>query len=64
MKKLDKLIEKAKERANVDDEVRTAEVFGRMSTEQLEELAYSNPSDGRIKEIFEAVGGLHLLGGG
>lgn len=36
-------------------------VIGRMTTDQLKELVYGNPSDEREKEILASVGGLHLL---
>lgn len=38
--------------------------FCRMSTDQLIELAYSDPSEQRITEIFESVDALRLLGSG
>lgn len=38
--------------------------FCRMSTDQLIELAYGEPSDQRTAEIFDSVGALHLLGSG
>jgi hypothetical protein len=36
--------------------------FGRMTTEQLIELAYSDPTEERIAEIFDSVGAVRLLG--
>ena len=38
--------------------------ISRMTTEQLRELVYDDPSDERLKEIFASVGGLHLLESG
>ena len=36
--------------------------FCRMTTDQLIELAYSDPTDERIIEIFASVGAVRLLG--
>lgn len=38
--------------------------IGRMTTDQLRELAYGEPSDERLKEILSSVGGLSLLESG
>lgn len=64
MKKLDKLIEEVRTKAERKHEAKERAVYNRMTLEQLLELAYGNPSDERIREILASVDGLHLLGGG
>lgn len=64
MKRLDKLIEAATAKANTLDKQKVADIFGRMTTEQLEELADGNPTKERIRDILASVDGLYLLGGG
>ena len=68
MRKIDKMLSNAKYKALIDKEPRRREAIkeamGRMSTEQLEELANGEPSEKRLKEIFASVGGLHLLESG
>lgn len=65
MPKIDKLLATVKREAMIDAERRKYEeleqVISRMTTAQLEELVDGNPSDERFREIFESVGGLHLL---
>lgn len=64
MKRLDKLIKAATAKANTLDKQKVAEIFGRMTTEQLKELAEGEPTQERIREILASVDGLSLLGGG
>lgn len=64
MKKIDKLLLIAKGKAQGQDAADIARVFARLSTDDLEELAYSNPNDSRIHEILASVDGLHLLESG
>lgn len=64
MKKLDKLIKAATEKANTLDKQKVADIFGKMTIEQLEELAEGEPTQERIREILASVDGLSLLGGG
>lgn len=68
MRKINRMLAVAKNRSlwnaarNSREELESA--FGRMSTDQLIELAYGEPSDQRTAEIFDSVGALHLLGSG
>lgn len=61
MKRLDKLLKTAKVQIDTRKRVKVAKVFGRMTTEQLYELADENPTDERIREILSSVDGLWLL---
>lgn len=65
MQKIDKLLSAAKYKAllasDPDNKGAISEAISRMTTEQLCELVYDNPSEKRIKELFASVGGLHLL---
>ena len=66
MRKINRMLAVAKNRSlwnaaqNSRDELESA--FCRMSTDQLIELAYSDPTDERITEIFDSVGAVRLLG--
>lgn len=62
--KVDKLLRIA--RQGVEDKRLTElrKVCDKMTTDQLEELVEGNPTDSRIREIFDSVGGLHLLESG
>lgn len=64
MKKIDKLLLIAKGKAQGQDAAAIARVLERLSTDDLEELAYSNPNESRIHEILASVDGLHLLESG
>lgn len=61
MKKIEKLISIANKKIDVMEKLEERQVYNRMTTEQLKELAYGNSSEERIKEIFSSVDGLHLL---
>lgn len=68
MKKIDKMLTNAKYKAMIDAEPRKREAIiaaiGRMTTDQVKELAFDDPSGERIKALFASVGGLHLLESG
>lgn len=64
MNKIEKLISIARQRSRYKQETEIREIYGKMSVEQLEELADGNPTEERIKEIFASVGGLHILESG
>lgn len=68
MKKIDKMLAIAKHEALWDAErnkkKELEDALSRMTTDQLRELVYDDPSDERLKEIFASVGGLHLLESG
>jgi len=36
-------------------------IIARLSTDQLKELLYNEPTEERIKNIFASLGGLHIL---
>lgn len=65
MQKVDKLLLTAKYKAllasDPDPKGEVSEAISRMTTEQLCELVYDDPSEKRLKEIFASVGGLHLI---
>lgn len=64
MKKIDKLLLIAKDEARRKDEAEIVKVFERLSMDQLQELAFGDPSESRVQEILAAVDGLHLLESG
>ena len=68
MKQIDKMLAIAKHEALWEAERKSHEelenAISRMTTDQLRELVYDDPSDERLKEIFASVGGLHLLESG
>lgn len=64
MDKINKMLVIAKVEAQRRERVDIDQVFERMTTEQLQELAYGEPSETRIHEIFASVDGLHLLESG
>ena len=64
MNKIEKLISIARQKSRYKRETEIREIYGKMSVEQLEELAEGNPTEERIKEIFASVGGLHILESG
>lgn len=68
MQKINKLLLTVKREALEDAERRKHEeleqAISRMTTDQLRELVDGEPSEDRIKEIFESVGCLHLLESG
>lgn len=64
MGKIEKLISKARQKSSSRQKAEIREIYGRMTIEQLEELADGNPTEERIKEIFASVGGLHILESG
>lgn len=61
MDKIDKLISIARRKSICNQEIRSQEIYDRMTVAQLKELLYENPTEERIKEIFASVNGLHLL---
>lgn len=61
MKRLDKLMKVAKEKADIKAKEKVRQVFGRMSMAQLKELANENVPYERIREILASVDGLWLL---
>lgn len=68
MPRIDKLLatvkREASDRARHREHEEIEQTISRMTTEQLKELAFGDPSEDRVKEIFESVGGLHLLESG
>lgn len=64
MKKIDKLLLIAKDEARRKDEAEISKVFERLSMDQLQELAFGDPSESRVQEILAAVDGLLLLESG
>lgn len=68
MNKLNRMISGAKREALLYAERKQHKeliaAIGRMTTDQVKELAEGEPTDDRIKEIFESVGSLHLLKAG
>lgn len=64
MKKIDKLLLIAKGKAQGQDAASIARVLQRLSTDDLEELAYGEPEESRVREILASVDGLHLLESG
>lgn len=64
MGKIEKLISIARQKSSGRQKTEIREIYGRMTIEQLEELADGNPTEERIKEIFASVGGLHVLESG
>lgn len=60
MRKIDKLLSSAKCKARIDAEHRKhkdlVRTIGRMTTDQLCEIVYHEPSEDRVMEIFETVG--------
>lgn len=61
MTKLEKLISKVKQQAAQKAKQTEAAIYEKMTLEQLRELAYGNPDEERIIEIFASVDGLDLL---
>lgn len=63
MRKVDRLLSSVKREINVErrkhKELENA--IGRLTTDQLLELAYGEPSDERLKEIFSSVGSPSVL---
>lgn len=64
MGKLEKLISIARQKSSSRHKTEIRDIYGKMTMEQLEELADGNPTEERIKEIFASVGGLHILESG
>lgn len=64
MGKIEKLISISRQKSSSRQKTEIREIYGRMTTEQLEKLADGNPTEERIKEIFASVGGLHILESG
>lgn len=68
MLRIDKVLATAKREAKLAAERRNHEglkqAISRMTTDQLLELVHGDPSENRLKEILESVGGLHLLESG
>lgn len=64
MQKIDRLLASLKRDAVTDDYKKLQEiekVMGKLSTDQLKELVYGEPSQERIEAIFASVDGLNLL---
>lgn len=61
MNKIEKLISIAKQKTSSKRKTEIQKIYGRMTIEQLEELAEGNPTEEQIREIFASVGGLHIL---
>lgn len=55
MKKVEKLISIARQKAACKARQTEAAKYSRMTIEQLKELAFGDPSEDRIKEIFDSV---------
>lgn len=66
MNNIDKLLRQARRAKNSKGmhHEELEKVISRMTTEQLRELVYDDPSDERLREIFASVGGLDLLESG
>ncbi len=64
MGKIEKLISISRQKSSSRQKTEIREIYGRMTTEQLEKLADGNPTEEQIKEIFASVGGLHILESG
>lgn len=62
--KINKLLVVAKREAKRREHAEIESIFQRMTTEQLEEIAYGDPSENRLREILSSVDGLHLLESG
>lgn len=63
MQRIDKLLSTARQNVKKGNE-EISKAISRMTTEQLLELVDGDPSEDRLKEILESVGGLHLLESG
>lgn len=65
MQKINRLLSSIKHEYMVDPEHKRQQelnnIMGKLSTDQLKELVYDEPTEERIKEIFASVGGLHIL---
>lgn len=61
MSKLEKLLSIARQKVEQREKQAEAAIYDNMTLDQLRELAYGNPSEHRIREIFASVNGLHLL---
>lgn len=64
MKKIDKLLNIARQNEGRKDRAGIDEVLARMTTNQLNILVYGDPSEIEIRKILASVGGLHLLESG
>ncbi|MBQ7785917.1 MAG: hypothetical protein IJ381_07205 [Clostridia bacterium] len=62
--KINKLLVLAKREAKRREHAEIEKVFQQMTTDQLEEIAYGDPSENRLREILASVDGLHLLESG
>lgn len=61
MDRTKKLIQRARKQAETSRAKRQKDIYSKMTDEQLKELAFGEPSGRRIEEIFDSVGGFHLL---
>lgn len=65
MRNIDKLLLNARRAAYLESESRKVEdltsAVRKMSTEQLMELVYADPSESRIRDIYASVGCLDML---
>lgn len=61
MIKIDKLLLIAKRKLPKDEYSELKKAIARMTTDQLKELAYSDPPPERVREIFESIRALHIL---
>lgn len=57
MKKIDRMIQEAQRKYIA---IKDTPTYRRMSTDDLRELAYGNPSEQRVREIFAHACGLAL----
>ena len=62
--KINKLLVVAKREVKRREHAEIEKVFQQMTTDQLEEIAYGDPSENRLREILASVDGLHLLESG
>lgn len=62
--KINRLLVMARHEARRRDQAEIEQVFQRMTTEQLREIVYGDPTESRLREILASVDGLHLLESG
>ncbi len=61
MDRIEKLTLIARQKSSSRRKTEIREIYGKMTMEQLEELADGNATEERIREIFASVGGLNIL---
>lgn len=62
--KINRLLVMARQEARRRDQAEILQVFQRMTTEQLREIVYEDPTESRLRDILASVDGLHLLESG